>query len=372
MLLWLHEAGLLGKHALYGYLTFRMVFAAVAGFLLCAGLTWVLIRLLRSMKMFERHNYEDFEHIKPLVEKGLATPAAEKPRTVVSMGGIAITLSVLLSAGFFADLRNPLVLAGLLLMVLCAALGFADDWQKLKHPQSHGMSETSKILIGVLAAAAVLGLLYRMNGVSDDFQTVWLPIFKNTAIHLGGFYFVLFAAVLFVTSNSVNITDGVDGLAAGLVAVASLALAVVCYVVGRTDFSAYLYITHVPGAGELAVLLASCSGAALGFLWHNAAPASIYMGDTGSLPLGAVLGYAGLVSKQEVLMLIVCGIFLIEFASSLIQRVSYKLTGKRYFPIAPVHHTLERAGWPKNHIVVRAYIIGIFLALIALGTLKIR
>ena len=169
-----------------------------------------------------------------------------------------------------------------------------------------------------------------------------------------------------------NVTDGIDGMSAGLVTIAAITLAIVAYVAGHAELADYLLVAHTPGAGEIAILLCAVAGAALGFLWHNAAPASIYMGDTGSLALGSILGYSGLIAKQEIITFVVCGIFMIELISVFIQIFVYKINKSRYFPIAPIHIVFQKVGWKDNHIVTRAYIVGIFLAILALGSLKIR
>ncbi len=369
MLAWLHDIGIL-KQALFSYITFRMIIAAVVAFLVSVFLTNLLVQFFRRRSLAEKHNWEDFEHIQQFVKDGSATAAEKKPHNVAPMGGLAIIAGILGAMLLAGDLSNQYIIAGLLLMLLTGALGFADDLKKLRTKK--GMSEFSKIFLGLLVTAIVLAYLYQFLGSMRELNTIWLPFKKDLGIYLGGFYAIVFLVIIFLMSNSVNITDGVDGLASGLIAIGALALGVACYIAGRADYASYLYIVFVPGVGEVAVLMAAISGACLGFLWHNASPAAVYMGDTGSLTLGALFGFAGLVSKLEVVMLIIGTLFIIEFLSSLIQRGMYKITHERFFPIAPIHHTLERVGWSKSQIVTRAYIIGIFLALLALGTLKIR
>ncbi|MFA4985745.1 MAG: phospho-N-acetylmuramoyl-pentapeptide-transferase [Candidatus Brocadiia bacterium] len=371
MLVWLHSLGILGKYALPGNVTIRMLVGAVVGFLVSVLVTKYLVTFLNKLAIYDNANFEQMEHLKQLEKEG-KIPPQQKKRKVPSFGGFGIVAGILAGALIACDLTSHFVQAGLILVVLSCALGFADDYRKLKKPETHGMSEFSKLFIGFLIGALVCGYIYATTPTSRDLLTVWLPLIKNIGIYLGTFYAVFFILMISLTSNSVNITDGVDGLAAGLVAIASFTLAIVCYVVSRTDYSSYLFITHVPQAGEMAIIMTILAGACLGFLWHNASPASIYMGDTGSLAIGSLYGFAGLVAKQEMLMLIIGGLFIIEFISSLMQRLIYKATRTRYFPVAPVHITFEKMGWPSNHIVVRAYILGVFLALLALGCLKMR
>ncbi|MDZ7814720.1 MAG: phospho-N-acetylmuramoyl-pentapeptide-transferase [Planctomycetota bacterium] len=371
MIVWLHSMQWLGHYSLFGYQTFRMVLAAVAAFLISVLFTQYLVKRFRKARLFENQSeHEEPEHIKKMIQKGEIPKPEEKPSDVATMGGIAIVTGILVSVLITCDLSSRLVTGALVATSLMALIGFADDFVKMR--KGKGISSILKLLLQLLAAAWVLAFLYMPNGPTPDMTELWLPLDKDLVIQLGGMYAILFILFTVGSANAVNVTDGIDGLSAGLMAIACLALAVVAYVAGRQDYSEYLYIAYVPDAGEIAIVLCATTGACLGFLWHNASPASIYMGDTGSLALGATFAYCGLVVKQEFVALIIGAVFLIELVSVAIQICMIRCFGKRYFGIAPIHIVFQKIGWKDTHIVTRAYIIGIFLAMLALGSMKIR
>ena len=371
MIVLLHSMQWLGHYSLFGYQTFRMVLAAAVGFFVTVLLTQYLVKRFRKARLFENQTEHDTpQHIKDLIAKGEIPNAPEKPSDIATMGGIAIVCGILVSVLIAADLSSRLVTGALVMTALMALIGFSDDLVKMR--KGKGISSALKLLLQFLAAAGALVFLYMPAGPSPEFTELWLPLDKDMVIQLGGLYAVFFILYTVGSANAVNVTDGIDGLSSGLMAIACLALAFAAYVAGRLDYSEYLYIAYVPDAGEIAIVLCATTGACLGFLWHNASPASIYMGDTGSLALGAMFAYCGLVIKQEYVATIIGVIFFIELISVASQIVMFRVFGKRYFGIAPIHIVFQNIGWKDNHIVIRAYIIGIFVAMLALGSLKIR
>jgi len=249
------------------------------------------------------------------------------------------------------------------------AIGFADDYLKFIKAQSKGLSVGQKFTAQVVLALAIALILYFLPGYTTKLS---IPFFKNVVPDLGWLYVAFAVLVIVGSSNAVNLTDGLDGLAIGPVMIAALAYTIVAYVVGHRLMSDYLFIQHIEGAGELAVFTAAILGASLGFLWFNTYPASVFMGDVGSLPLGAALGTVAVISKHELLLLMVGGVFVIEAVSVIFQVISFKSRGKRIFLMAPIHHHFEMKGWEEPKVVVRLWIIAILLALLSLSTLKLR
>ncbi len=370
MLYWLDSIGAFGV-SLFGYLTFRMFIAVLVAFAISMAICLLLVKRARKKNLFEdQSEHEDPEHIKKLVAEGKIPKPEAKDTKVATMGGVGIVGGIMAAVVIAADLSNPYVLGSILLMIGMGSIGFFDDYRKMRTKK--GISSILKLSLGFIAASGVLAFLYSAIGPTKELTTVWLPFNKDLFFHLGMFYAIFFTVMICGFSNAVNVTDGIDGLAGGLVFIGMIAMSVIAYIVARKDFTEYLYITHVPGAGEMSVVLCGVAGAVLGFLWFNAKPASIYMGDTGSLALGGLFGYAGLVTKQESLVIIIGAIFVIELLSVAIQIAVFHIGKARYFPIAPIHIVFERNGWDRNHIVTRAYILGIFLAFAALGSLKMR
>jgi phospho-N-acetylmuramoyl-pentapeptide-transferase len=280
---------------------------------------------------------------------------------------LAVTASTLL----WADLRNAYVWIVLAVTVSFGLIGFFDDYRKLMRRSHHGLPGRLKLFIEVvLAAIACVALAFVMRQPLAD--TVAVPFLKNVLIDLGWFFVVFGVLVITGAANAVNLTDGLDGLAIGPAMIAAGCFALIAYLVGRADFSNYLQLHHVPRADELMVFCGAMVGASLGFLWFNAPPASVFMGDTGSLALGAALGTISIVTKHELVLAIIGGLFVLEAVSVIVQVASFKMTGRRVFRMAPLHHHFEQKGWEESKIVIRFWIIALILAIAGLATLKLR
>ncbi len=340
----------------FRYLSFRIIYAAVTAFLIAFVLAPPLIRKLQEVRLGQR--VRDDGPSSHLVKTGTPT-----------MGGLLILFAVLLSTLLWADISNGYVWLVILATFSFGLIGFADDYLKFVRGQSKGLSAIQKFLAQTVIALALGLVLYTQFDYSTQLS---VPFFKNFVPDLG-VYYILFAVLVIVgSSNAVNLTDGLDGLAVGPVMVASVAYTIVAYVAGNRIWSEYLLIPYIEGSGELAVFTAAIFGASLGFLWFNTYPASVFMGDVGSLPLGAALGTVAVISKHELLLLLVGGVFVIEAISVIFQVVSFKSRGKRIFLMAPLHHHFEMKGWEEPKVVVRLWIIAILLALLSLSTLKLR
>jgi phospho-N-acetylmuramoyl-pentapeptide-transferase len=288
-----------------------------------------------------------------------------------TMGGILILISLFVPTLLWARLDNPYIIVTLVTTFLFGMIGFVDDYLKLIRRRNLGLMARYKFPAQV-AVGLILGGVLVFFPV-DHFETrISFPFFKNLLLDLGWFYIIFVMLVVVGTSNAVNLTDGLDGLAIGPTLVATTTYLAIVYLAGHAEFSSYLQIVFVKGAGELTVFCGALLGAGLGFLWFNTYPASVFMGDMGSLALGGALGTVAVISKQEILLLIVGGIFVIETLSVIVQVISYRLTGRRIFQMAPLHHHFELKGWPEPKIIVRFWIISIILALVALSTLKLR
>jgi phospho-N-acetylmuramoyl-pentapeptide-transferase len=294
-----------------------------------------------------------------------------------TMGGFMILAGIVVSTLIWGDLGNPYVWTALLVTAGYGALGFIDDYKKVTKQTSAGVVGSMKLVIQfAIAGAAVLAmiLLGHPSGEPAGFATsLAFPLFKNLLLNLGWFYLVFGAVVIVGASNAVNITDGLDGLATAPVMIAAAAFGLIAYVVGNIKFADYLQVHFVSGAGELLPFCMAIVGAGLGFLWYNAPPARIFMGDTGSLALGGALGAVAVATKHEIVLAIVGGLFVLEACSVMIQIAYFKLSGgKRIFLMAPIHHHFEKLGWREPTIVIRFWIISVVLALVGLATLKIR
>ena len=284
-----------------------------------------------------------------------------------TMGGLMILIALTLSLLLWMDLRNPFVWACLAVTAGFGLIGFMDDYDKVTKASHKGVSGKMRLLFEFIIAGAAAYII--VDQVSTD---LYVPFLSDVAIPLGPFYY-LFAATLIVGfGNAVNLTDGLDGLAIMPVIIAAGTFALIAYLVGRVDYSEYLGIPHVPGAGELAIFCAAVMGGGLAFLWFNAPPAAVFMGDTGSLALGGALGAVAVASHHEIVLLIVGGLFVAETASVIIQVFWFKRTGRRIFRMAPIHHHFEQLGWSESKVVIRFWIVSIVLALIGLATLKLR
>ena len=345
---------------LFQYLTFR-----TGG----AGLTALLLSFLFGPKIIRwlRHKQPEGQ---PIRDDGPASHLETKAGTP-TMGGVMILLCVVASTLLWMRLDNLFVWAVLLVTVGMGLLGFQDDYLKLTKRNSKGVSSRMKLLCQLVISLLAAWLITYATD-PEIAHRLALPFFKDTLVNLGWFYIVFAAIVMVGSSNAVNLTDGLDGLAIVPVMIASGVFALIAYLVGNFNFSEYLVIQFVPGAGDLAVFCGAMVGAALGFLWFNAPPAMVFMGDTGSLAMGGALGAIAVVTKHELVLAIVGGLFVLEAVSVIVQVASFKLTGRRVFRMAPLHHHFEQKGWAEPTIVIRFWIIASILALVGLSTLKLR
>ncbi|MBM3513252.1 MAG: phospho-N-acetylmuramoyl-pentapeptide-transferase [Alphaproteobacteria bacterium] len=288
-----------------------------------------------------------------------------------TMGGMMILLGIVFATLLWADLTNRYVWTALGVTLSYGLIGFVDDYLKVTKRSSGGMRGRIK-LIAEVAIAVTAAIVVSRVSAPELSQSLAVPFLKDTLINLGLLYFPFVAFVMVGASNAVNLTDGLDGLAIVPVIIAASVFALISYLIGNTVFSGYLQVHYVAGAGELAIFCAAMIGAGLGFLWFNAPPAMVFMGDTGSLAMGGALGSVAVVTKHEIVLAIVGGLFVLETVSVIVQVVSFKLTGKRVFRMAPLHHHYEEKGWAESTIVVRFWIIAMILAIAGLSTLKLR
>ena len=284
-----------------------------------------------------------------------------------TMGGLMILVSLTLAMLLWMDLTNPFVWACLSVTAGFGVIGFLDDYDKVAKRSHKGVSGKVRLLFEFIVAGLAAWIIIGETGTN-----LYVPFLSDRYIPLGPFYYLFAATVIVGFGNAVNLTDGLDGLATMPVVIAAGAFLFICYLVGRVDSSAYLGIPHVPGAGELAIMCAAIMGAGLAFLWFNAPPAAVFMGDTGSLALGGALGAIAVAANHELVLLIVGGLFVVETASVIIQVFWFKRTGRRIFRMAPIHHHFEQLGWSEATVVIRFWIVSIVLALAGLATLKLR
>ncbi|MFY8047270.1 MAG: phospho-N-acetylmuramoyl-pentapeptide-transferase [Erythrobacter sp.] len=301
----------------------------------------------------------------PIREDGPQTHLAK--RGTPTMGGLMILTALTLSMMLWMDLSNQFVWACLAVTIGFGFIGFLDDYDKVSKNSHAGVPGRVRLALEFVVAGIAAWLI-----VSQINTNLYLPFLTGVSIPLGPGYYVFAAFVIVGAGNAVNLTDGLDGLAIMPVIIASGTFAIIAYLAGRADFSTYLGIPHVPGAGELAIFCAAIMGAGLAFLWFNAPPAAVFMGDTGSLALGGALGAIAVASHHEVVLAIVGGLFVLEAVSVIVQVFWFKRTGKRVFRMAPIHHHFEQLGWSESKVVIRFWIIAIVLALIGLSTLKLR
>ncbi len=340
----------------FRYITFRAAMAALMALLVSFVLGPWLIRSLTQKQIGQQ-----------IRDDGPASHSAKAGTP--TMGGTLIILALALSTLLLADIANPYVLLALLATVGFGAIGFADDYLKLTRKNSKGLPPRMKLLAQFAVAFVVAMILY--YGLKFNAE-LGIPFVKNFRPNLGILYVPLVMLVLVGASNAVNLTDGLDGLAIGPVMIAAGAYAVISYVTGHLKLAEYLQIPYVAGVGELSVFCASVVAAGLGFLWYNAYPAQMFMGDVGSLALGAALGIVAVMTKNEILLIIVGGVFVMEALSVIFQVASYKIRRKRVFLMAPIHHHYELKGWKEPQIIVRFWIIAFICAVIGLSTLKLR
>ncbi len=306
----------------------------------------------------------------PIREDGPARHVLEKQGTP-TMGGLMILVSVLISTLLWADLSNLYVWSVLFVTMGFGAIGFYDDYLKVTRAKTGGFSARMRLACEFIIAGIAVWM-FTMLGEEKLSTALALPFLKDVLLQMGAFFIVFGALVVVGAGNAVNLTDGLDGLAIVPVMIAAASFGVIVYLAGNVKFADYLQIHYVRGTGELAVLCGALIGAGLGFLWFNAPPAMIFMGDTGSLSLGGALGAIAVAAKHEIVLAIIGGLFVLETVSVIVQVVSFKLTGKRVFAMAPLHHHFEQKGWKEPTIVIRFWIISVVLALIGLATLKLR
>lgn len=374
-LLWYLRDVFTHKLGFYAYqdVVFRSVAAVLTSLLIAILAGPKIIRWLIQKKIGDR---PEFHHaaLNELTKEKTNTP---------TMGGLIIILASLVGTLLWAKLNNPFVQKAIVLVIWFGVLGGVDDWLKLtsdiRHRSRDGLKPWEKLLFQIGGAVLIASFLYADFANITDGKLFWLPFYKH-GLPLANWMFVLIAILyLSATSNAVNFTDGMDGLAAGCVGMVSVVLAILCYVASeamtRTSpvtWASYLLLPAIPQAGELSIFYSAILGAVLGFLWYNCHPAQAFMGDVGSLPLGAAMGYGALVTRNEILLLIIGGVFVVELTSVVLQIGYFKFTGKRIFKCAPIHHHFHLIGWSEPQVVVRFWLLAAAFAAIALATLKIR
>ncbi len=342
------------------YITFRAGAAAITSFVLCVILGPILIKKFKKDHISADIDRDHCAELSKVQHYKEGTP---------TMGGVFIIASILISVLLWGNLSNQYVLVTFAGCLWLAILGFVDDYLKLAKGKSRGLNAKTKLFWQSLAGCLVGYFIFIHPDISTNLN---IPFFKSAIFQMGIFY-IPFAVIIIVgTSNAVNLTDGLDGLAIGCVLIVAMGLGALSYISGHLNFSEYLFLPYVPGGGELAIFCAAIIGASLGFLWFNCYPASIFMGDTGSLALGGTLGLIAIFIKKELLLVILGGIFVLEALSVILQVSSFKLRKKRMFKIAPFHHHLQLSGWDESKIIIRFWIIAIILAFLTLTTLKIR
>ena len=344
---------------LFKYLTFRTGGATMTAMIISFLIGPYVIRWLKSKQGSGQ----------PIRADGPETHLKKKGTPV--MGGLMILFSVTLSTLLWVDIYEPYMWLVLWVFLGCGAVGFCDDYVKLTKSSHKGVSGKVRLLLE--CAIAFVAVIAFMHLTAAPLNTgLAVPFFKNVLVDFGWFFAPFGILVITGSANAVNLTDGLDGLAIGSVMISAACFGIISYLVGNAIFANYLQIHNVPGAGELAVFCGALVGAGLGFLWYNAPPAAVFMGDTGSLALGGALGTISVITKHEIVLAIIGGLFVMETLSVIIQVASFKIRGKRVFRMAPIHHHFEKLGWAETTVVIRFWIIAIILALIGLSTLKLR
>ncbi|WP_075502142.1 phospho-N-acetylmuramoyl-pentapeptide-transferase [Candidatus Pelagibacter communis] len=343
----------------FKYLTFRTGLSVFTSLIIVLIIGGPFIRFFSNQKI-----------LNPIRDDGPEDHIIKKIGTP-TMGGVIILLGLLISVLCWGDLSNINILFCIFIAVSFGLLGAFDDYKKIKHSNSSGISSKLKIILQIIIS--ITGVCFFVYFVDyQEITNLYFPFFKNLIINLGWFFIPFSVFVIVGSSNAVNLTDGLDGLATVPVILVAVCFAFISYVTGNVVFSDYLQIPYIEGTGEVSIFCGAIIGSCLGFLWFNAPPAKIFMGDTGSLSLGGSLGAVGIITKHEIVLAITGGLFVLEAVSVMVQVISYKLTGKRIFKMAPIHHHFEKKGWPESTVVIRFWIISIILAMIGLATLKLR
>jgi phospho-N-acetylmuramoyl-pentapeptide-transferase len=347
------------------YVTFRAIAAAVTAFLLTLIFGNFIIRILIALKLGQPiRGAAEVHRLAELHGGKQGTP---------TMGGVLVIGSVFVSSLMWARLDNRFVWLVLFCMVYLGALGFADDYLKVTKKKSDGISGRIKLVFQIALALIVTAVFLSSPLLEVQARSLYVPFVKAPVItNMGWFTFIFFLLVIVGSSNAVNLTDGLDGLAIGCTITVAFAYALLSYAAGNFRIAEYLQVPFYPFAGELTVVCSALIGAGLGFLWFNCFPAKVFMGDTGSLSIGGMIGVVAICCKQELLLVVVGGVFVIEAVSVILQVMSFKLTGKRIFVMSPLHHHFELTGWKENTVIVRFWILSIIFALLGLATLKLR
>jgi phospho-N-acetylmuramoyl-pentapeptide-transferase len=343
----------------FKYLTFRTGLSVFTSLLIVLIIGGPFIKFSSNQKIYN-----------PIRDDGPEDHIIKKIGTP-TMGGVIILLGLLVSVLCWADLSNINILFCIYIAISFGLLGAYDDYKKIKFTNSSGISSKLKIVLQIILA--IIGVIFYLQFVDyQDVTNLYFPFFKDLIVNLGWFFVPFSVFVIIGSSNAVNLTDGLDGLATVPVILVAACFAFISYVTGNIVFSDYLNIPYIEGTGEISIFCGAIIGSCLGFLWFNAPPAKIFMGDTGSLSLGGSLGAVGIITKHEIVLAITGGLFVLEAVSVMVQVISFKLTGKRIFKMAPIHHHFEKKGWPESTVVIRFWIISIILAMLGLATLKLR
>lgn len=345
---------------IFRYITFRTIGALFTAFLIMLIYGNKFISYLSSIQKNGQPIRDDGPENHCITKKG--TPC---------MGGVLIIIAIIISTFLWANIKNVYILLLSFILIVFGLIGGIDDYRKLKYNTSKGVSAKVKFLLQFIFSAIAI-IFISSYSIKSQSTALVFPFFKNLTIDLGVFYFIFGICVITGSSNAVNLTDGLDGLAIGPIIISAVFFAIIAYLVGNIVFANYLNLLYVKNSAEIAIFCASIIGAGLGFLWYNAPPAKVFMGDTGSLALGAVIGTISVITKNELILFITGFVFVFEAISVILQVGSFKLRGKRIFKMAPIHHHFEKIGWSEATIVIRFWILAIILALIGLSSLKIR
>ena len=343
----------------FKYITVRIALSVITSFIIVFLIGEPLIKIFKRRQI-----------LGPIRQDGPIDHIIKKSGTP-TMGGLIIILGIFLGTFLWADLKNVYILTVIFISISLGLLGFIDDLLKIKLKNSRGLNSKLKLTGQLFIALIAIFILSRYSD-HQYLNNLYFPFFKNVVLPMGIFFIPFTILVIVGSSNAVNLTDGLDGLATVPVMLVALSFTLISYIVGNSIFAEYLKIPYIANVGELSIFCGAIFGSCLGFLWYNAPPAKIFMGDTGSLSLGGSLAAVAIIVKHEIVLAIIGGLFVLETLSVIIQVVSFKLTGKRVFRMAPIHHHFEKKGWPESTVVIRFWIIAIILALVGLATLKLR